>query len=136
MPNPTDNYENKNALVTGWGKLNFKGQASRILRVVNVTTMTNIECQELPRVSYSRITDNMICAEAFGNGGPCKGDSGGALAFEEEDGKYTQIGIVSWGYGCDQPGQLDVYTRVNTLLSWVKQHVQGICLSIAFSKPR
>ena len=101
-------------------------KSSGILREVTVTTMTNRECQGKPGIyTHSSVTDNMICAEAFGRDS-CKGDSGGPLAFEEEDGKYTQIGIVSWGDTCGKTGKLDVYTRVNTLLSWVKQHVQGI----------
>lgn len=57
----------------------------------------------------------------------CQGDSGGPLVLPRVDGCPTQIGIVSWGYGCadrDEAGKLyyGVYTRVSAFADWIQAH--------------
>ena len=42
----------------------------------------------------------------------CQGDSGGPL-FINASGRYTQVGITSFGYGCGASGYPGVYTEVN-----------------------
>jgi secreted trypsin-like serine protease len=42
----------------------------------------------------------------------CQGDSGGPL-FDQAAGRYTQIGITSFGNGCGAAGNPGVYTEVN-----------------------
>ena len=41
----------------------------------------------------------------------CQGDSGGPL-FTQVSGKYTQIGITNFGFGC-AAGKVGVYAEVN-----------------------
>jgi len=43
----------------------------------------------------------------------CQGDSGGPLFVARPPGKYTQIGITSFGLGCGPEGVPSVYTEVN-----------------------
>jgi secreted trypsin-like serine protease len=43
----------------------------------------------------------------------CQGDSGGPLFLARPPGKYTQIGITSFGPGCGPEGLPSVYTEVN-----------------------
>lgn len=43
----------------------------------------------------------------------CQGDSGGPM-FAVTSGKYRQIGITSFGYGCGAAGYPGVYTEVNS----------------------
>ena len=119
------------AVVTGWGRNTSSGPQSNILKQVEVTTMTNSQCQSSNH-PHHKITDNMICAEAAGKDS-CKGDSGGPLAVLGQDGSYRQIGVVSWGKGCARPGYPGVYTRVSSLLPWIEKpmpmlppSVQGI----------
>jgi secreted trypsin-like serine protease len=53
-----------------------------------------------------------VMLAAGGNGADtCQGDSGGPL-FTRASGKYTQIGITSWGIGC-AAGKPGVYAEVN-----------------------
>jgi secreted trypsin-like serine protease len=35
------------------------------------------------------------------------------------NGRWVNIGIVSWGIGCGVVGRPGIYTRVNTYLDWI-----------------
>ena len=116
LPDPAQDYDNVKALVTGWGSLKSNGKLPDVLQEVTVTTITNQQCRG--RYGYSRITDNMICARGVGRDS-CQGDSGGPLTVPGQDGRYSQIGVVSWGKGCAKPGYPGVYTRLTSLLDWL-----------------
>jgi secreted trypsin-like serine protease len=49
-----------------------------------------------------------------------QGDSGGPLVSREDDGNYTEVGIVSFGHvsGCEK-GYPAVFTRVTSYLDWI-----------------
>jgi secreted trypsin-like serine protease len=126
LPNPNTNYDDNLAEVTGWGETYTV--PSDDLMTVNVTTMTNEECQELhDKYAPNRnavIDSNMICAGDPGKDS-CQGDSGGPMITLSEDGTYfSQIGVVSWGIGCasSTPG---VYSRVTKQLYWIIKQISG-----------
>ena len=52
----------------------------------------------------------------------CQGDSGGPLTVQE-DGRWTIVGVVSYGIGCARPGYAGVYARVTNYLNWINQNV-------------
>ena len=89
LPDPTEDYENKTALVTGWGSINVTGPQADVLQEVNVSTITNQDCGD--KHGRHKITPAMLCAGAPGKDA-CSGDSGGPLAVIGPDGRYSQIG--------------------------------------------
>ena len=61
----------------------------------------------------NRVTFQYICLTL-------QGDSGGPLVYQESDGRYTEVGIVSFGAdaGCTL-GYPAVFTRVTSCLDWI-----------------
>lgn len=79
------------------------------------------------------VKDTMMCAgTASGERDSCSGDSGGPLVVRQEDGSYSQVGIVSWGQGplnaetpCGHPQLFGVYARASKYYDWIAGHVVG-----------
>lgn len=96
--------------VMGWGRTSFEGETSDVLREVELDIVSNTDCN----VKYeNKITDDMLCAAREGKDA-CKGDSGGPLIIKGDDASTDiQVGIVSWGRKCAEPGYSGVYSRVS-----------------------
>jgi len=71
--------------------------------ILNVTTLT----------LTNRVTFQYICPAL-------QGDNGGPLVYQESDGIYTQVGVVSFGStaGCTL-GYPVAFTRVTSYLLWI-----------------
>lgn len=123
MPKSSDVVykDGESVIVSGWGVTRENsGSLSNILRYVQVPVVNITRCQE----TYgSRVTDDHVCA-GYQSGGKdsCQGDSGGPLV-RIVDNKYELVGIVSFGYGCGQPGAPGVYTRVASYIDWIKANL-------------
>lgn len=48
-----------------------------------------------------------------------QGDSGGPLLHQLGNGRWVNVGIVSWGIRCGERDRPGVYTRVNSYLEWI-----------------
>jgi len=101
--------------VSGWGALQQGGSPPEILQVVTVPIVSNDICGAA-YIDLNPITDGMICAGDLELGGrdACQGDSGGPLVVGT-----VLHGIVSWGYGCAQPGFPGVNARVANFRNWI-----------------
>ena len=80
--------------------------------------MSNKQCRET-KWGADKITDFMICAEGGKGKAVYHGDSGGSLAVKGEDGKYSLVGIISFG---------DFFTRVTAFTEWIKNNVECAAL--------
>ncbi|WP_035736746.1 serine protease [Glycomyces arizonensis] len=99
--------------VAGWG-VTEDGTAPDELRFARVPHVSDADCAEAYGDEFDAAS--MLCAGDLANGGvdSCQGDSGGPL-MSVASGRAVQVGIVSWGYGCAEPGHPGVYTNVGEL---------------------
>ncbi|CAG0889650.1 unnamed protein product [Darwinula stevensoni] len=114
-------FQNCEAVVIGWGMNNPEsGTQPPILKQVLVNVYSQEMCQSL----YGNITNTHLCAgNQNGEKDSCQGDSGGPLLVGLE-GKWVQVGIVSYGYSCALPQHPGVYANVSSHLPWIASQLQ------------
>ncbi|XP_076242357.1 trypsin-1 [Calliopsis andreniformis] len=117
LPPIDQTFENVNAVVTGWGTRYYGGPASTVLMEVGVPIWPQQKCV---RSFVQRIPKTAMCAGAYEGGrDACQGDSGGPLLHQLANGRWVNIGIVSWGIRCGERGRPGIYTRVSSYLDWI-----------------
>lgn len=122
LPETPDNkYIDVPAVVSGWGTTSTGSKQTNDLREAVLQTMTNEECNTM--YGNGEIQPDMLCAASQGKDS-CQGDSGGPLV-TEEDGLFSIIGVVSWGYDCASNEYPGVYARVTSELDWIKTQSQS-----------
>ncbi|MED6264689.1 hypothetical protein CHARACLAT_017232 [Characodon lateralis] len=119
--------------VTGWGNLQETfNPASRTLPSVLQQIHLPIVDPDICRKSTTvKVTDNMFCAgykpEESQRGDSCEGDSGGPFVMKyPAENRWYQIGIVSWGEGCDRDGKYGFYTHLFRMGRWMKKVIERL----------
>ena len=77
----------------------------------------------LPKSGDQMVAKTVFCAFRSGTDA-CKGDSGGPLVLSEQ-GRYYQVGIVSYGLGCADPRFPGVYTNIYKFQAWIRHNTNG-----------
>jgi secreted trypsin-like serine protease len=74
--------------------------------------------------SVARVTigNEQLCA-GRGVTDTCTGDSGGGMMLADSNGRYSVIGITSFGVKCAEADFPGVYTRVDEFLQWIRQNL-------------
>ncbi|KAJ8967876.1 hypothetical protein NQ317_016088 [Molorchus minor] len=122
LPSGSGGHTGKTGTVIGWGSLRESGPQPAILQEVNIPIWSNRDCKlKYGPAAPGGIVDHMLCA-GQANRDSCSGDSGGPLMIN--NGKWTQIGIVSWGIGCGKGQYPGVYTRVEHFLPWIYKNLK------------
>ncbi|XP_031831789.1 proclotting enzyme [Nomia melanderi] len=122
LPSGSQLYSGKTATVIGWGSLRESGPQPAILQEVSIPIWTNSECKsKYGAAAPGGIVDSFLCAGRVAKDS-CSGDSGGPLMVN--DGRWTQVGIVSWGIGCGKGQYPGVYTRVTHFLPWIYKNLK------------
>lgn len=102
------------------------GPSNPILHQIFVPVLSNQQCDRTFGKAAT-IDEKIICAGSLnGDKDACGGDSGGPLMHEiNEDNNYRvyQIGIVSYGFRCAEPGYPGVYTRITAYIDWIQQNI-------------
>lgn len=123
--------------VLGWGMQDVDVvELSDQLREIEVNYIPNDACRRVRgnydgnSITYEdRITDRMLCAaDIHQTDDSCYGDSGGP-AIRTGDGIEDDllVGIVSYGFGCAEPGLPGIYSRVSAVAdTWIKSVVCGL----------
>ncbi|XP_055382805.1 proclotting enzyme [Condylostylus longicornis] len=116
-----DRLPGRRATVVGWGTTYYGGKESTAQRQADLPIWRNEDCD---RAYFQPINENFLCA-GYSEGGvdACQGDSGGPLMMRV-DTRWIQLGIVSFGNKCGEPGYPGVYTRVSQYLDWIREHTR------------
>ncbi|MEM9491625.1 MAG: serine protease, partial [Myxococcota bacterium] len=108
------------ATVSGWGNTSPGSGSAGLLQEADLPVRSKSSCDNESSL-FRDLQSNEICAGfADGDSGGCHGDSGGPLVVQGTDGRWEQIGVVSWGRGyfCDT---YTVFARVSSHLAWIRQ---------------
>lgn len=108
------------ARIAGWG-VTASGEGADQLQVATVPLVEGRTCQTAYAALRITLPANTLCA-GYASGGvdTCTGDSGGPLVIQSAASpEWVQVGVVSWGIGCAQPGHYGVYTAVSPFLPWI-----------------
>ncbi|MEV6345797.1 serine protease [Actinoplanes sp. NPDC051851] len=107
--------------VMGWGQT--REQAPRQERNLHYATVPIIGVAECAR-AYRKATVELVRADSLCAGrhgvDTCQGDSGGPMVRRGPDGRWAQVGIVSWGLGCARDDYPGVYTRIAAFRTAIK----------------
>merc|ERR1719295_517051 len=124
--NVNELYANRDAKVSGWGATSQGGSTSNVLKetTVKITAQSDRTCT---RYAANGVLPNIKMCAYQQSTDSCQGDSGGPLA-TMDNGKYTVVGVVSYGNGCAQTGYAGVYARVTAYDSWIREKISdGWC---------
>merc|ERR1711899_325729 len=131
LPSSTSQkYAGWDAVVSGWGTTSSGGRTSDVLKETRQTILANTaaECVQGaggPGATAS-VPETKLCAYKQGTDS-CQGDSGGPLVVME-DGRWTVVGVVSYGFGCATSGFAGVYARVTNYMNWIQSNIaDGWC---------
>ncbi|XP_063597951.1 transmembrane protease serine 9-like [Penaeus indicus] len=109
-------------VATGWGYLSFDTkEIPEILQEVMLDLITTEDCKTMVLLPSNT---SVICALTT-NKDTCSGDSGGPLFTQLCDGRWAQLGIVSYGFECARPSNPGVYTKVSAYFDWIETNSGG-----------
>merc|ERR1719430_2539200 len=122
-------YTGWQAVVSGWGTTSSGGATSDALKETSQTILANTAAECVQGAggpgSTAVVPGTKLCAYKEGTDS-CQGDSGGPLVVME-NGRWTVVGVVSYGFGCATPGFAGVYARVTNYLSWIQSNIADGC---------
>ncbi|KAF2366299.1 Serine proteases trypsin domain [Trinorchestia longiramus] len=116
-----DDLVGQSPTVIGYGSTHYDGTESPVLREAKLPVWRNADCDQ---AYLQPITDIFLCA-GYVEGGTdaCQGDSGGPLLLFGPSKQWIQIGIVSFGNRCAEPGYPGVYTRLTKFMPWIHDNM-------------
>jgi len=117
--------------VAGWGKNEIDGSFQFIQHKVDLPLVNDQACEQSLKGALNRqragtgnrfrLSPSEICAGGQIGKDACTGDGGSPLVCQAQSGRWTVVGLVTWGVGCasDVPG---VYARMSHFSQWLNQN--------------
>lgn len=117
--------------VAGWGKDQVNGEFQFIQRKVDLPLYEFNRCQQTLKSAMNKRTPGLgnqftlsnseVCAGGEEGKDACTGDGGSPLVCQGTSGRWTVVGLVTWGVGCasDVPG---VYAKVSHFKDWINRN--------------
>lgn len=114
--------------VAGWGKDKVNGEFQFIQHKVDLPLVDDNNCNAKLKDALNKqkrgqgnrfsLKSSEICAGGEVGKDACTGDGGSPLVCQAKSGRWTVVGLVTWGVGCAShvPG---VYARVSEFQSWI-----------------
>ncbi|XP_044734749.1 phenoloxidase-activating factor 2-like [Chrysoperla carnea] len=135
IPNINIRFNTDQCYGAGWGKNNFGGRYSVILKKLHLPLVERIGCLKALRRtrlgSRFQLHESFICAGGEYEIDMCKGDGGSPLVCEmlDQPGHFQQVGIVAWGIGCGEQKLPAAYVNVLWFRSWIDQQMALVGLN-------
>ncbi|MCX4727199.1 S1 family peptidase [Streptomyces sp. NPDC090052] len=119
-------YDQGTFTIAGWGSTSEDGGQQRYLRQATVPYVSDEQCGQAYGTQFN--AGDEICAGDVAKGGvdTCQGDSGGPMFRKDDQGGWIQVGIVSFGQGCAEPGYPGVYAQVSALSADIKSAADAL----------
>jgi len=117
--------------VAGWGKDEVDGQFQFIPKKVDLSLIPAAQCEAKLKLALNarkagagdrfQLDASEICAGGEVGKDACTGDGGSPLVCQAQSGRWTVVGLVSWGIGCasDLPG---VYVDIAHYRDWINSN--------------
>ncbi|XP_066252131.1 clotting factor G beta subunit-like [Euwallacea similis] len=124
LPKGVVNHRPRDGTVPGMGALKYQGQVPCTLHEARLLIYSDSTCIKMLNDSGNNGSqlEHALCAGYLSGGiDTCQGDSGGPLQVLDENGRYSLLGIVSFGFHCALPKYLGVYTDVSHYINWIKE---------------
>merc|ERR1712020_334686 len=114
--------------VAGWGKDEIDGRFQFKQKKVSLPLVEDSRCNSNLKVALNnqrqgtgnrfQLHSSEVCAGGEIGKDACTGDGGSPLVCQSDTGRWTVVGLVTWGVGCgsDTPG---VYANVGYFRNWI-----------------
>ena len=114
--------------VAGWGKDEVDGQFQFIQKKVALPLVPSSSCNSALKRALNnqrrgvgdrfQLDASEVCAGGEIGKDACTGDGGSPLVCQAQSGRWTVVGLVTWGVGCasETPG---VYARISYFRNWI-----------------
>ena len=115
--------------VAGWGKDEIDGEFSTIQKKVALPLVPPQRCNSALKIALNnqrqgtgdrfQLDASEVCAGGEVGKDSCTGDGGSPLVCQAQSGRWTVVGLTTWGVSCglsDTPG---VYAKVSHFRNWI-----------------
>ncbi|KAK9869101.1 hypothetical protein WA026_017339 [Henosepilachna vigintioctopunctata] len=133
IPPQNMNFDGAVCTASGWGKnAHYNGQYQDTLKKTDLPIVEREKCTNVLREArlgqLFNLHRSFICAGGEENKDTCKGDGGSPLVcpIHNDEDRYEQAGIVSWGLTCGSKNTPGVYVNVPLFSDWIDDQMQKL----------